>query len=242
MSEVVKTAGKLYKKTASRILWSRYPIMPPEQQEHLIKTGDYEQLEQFVNAEECLTVVAETIRDELANVGIYLPKETNQIVLFSDDPDEELKESRNLCDIARLTNGEKAEMLIEACKIAHDLWVASSADRFFVPSEQHKRYRFMQFELIGYARIGHYYQVYIEPLANVLHLSVDSVYIERVYSRLQDAFFSREGIRNKETLCNVISASRNIPPTIREALEGDPVAVAHIATEILELNPVLRGE
>ena len=244
MKERVTRAGKLYKKTASQMLWNYYPEMPIAQHENMLAIGNYRQLEGFVEAEEYLKTATDAIRIELDSNGIYLPSNLDRIVLFSDDPDAELAEARSLCDIAHLTNGEKGDIALEAVKAVHDLWVMHFADHFFISSEAHKLYRFMPLELVGYERVEYFYHTFVEPLLSTLHLSVDNVYIERAYTRLQDAAFAQNNVRDKRSLCAMISGLdyHAMEYGIKHVLETDERNVAKIAAQIIERNPVLRGE
>lgn len=243
-AEENRKAGKLYKKTASNMLWDYYPEMPISQHENMLAIGNYRQLEGFVEAEEYIMAAVDAVASWLKTNGIYLPKNIDQIVLFSDEPDAELAEYRDLCDIAHFANGEKGELAIEAVRAIHDLWVMHLTDHFFIEAEAYKLYRFMPLELVGYERVEYFHRTFLEPLLFTLNLSVDNVYVERVYASLQDVVFAQNGVRDKKSLCTMITGLDYYAMEygIKHALEQDDRLVAKIAAQVIERNPVLRGE
>ena len=244
--EKKRRAGWLYKQTASRLLWRYYPEMLVGQHTHLLEVGDYDQLEGFVEVEEYLKVVADVVKDRLTEIGISLPSNFEDVVLFAEDPGAELNEARSLCAIAHLTSGEKGEFALEIVKAVHELWVASFTDHFFVKDESYKLYRFMPLELIGFERVEYFHYIYASPLFSALGLDVDNIYIERAYDHLQDAalFDGAVRIRDKESLCAVIANLDYDPlaPGIQAILKKEPRLVAKIAAQVIGHNPVLRGE
>lgn len=241
-----RRAGGLYKQTASRLLWYYYPEMSVEQHMHLLEVGDYDQLEGFVEIEEYLKVVAGVVKDRLTEIGISLPNNFEDLILFAEDPSTALNGARSLCSIIHLTNGEKGEFALEVAKAIHELWVADFTDRFFVKAESHKLYRFMPLELIGFERVEYFHYVYASPLFSALGLDVDNIYIERAYDRLQDTvlFDGAVRVRDKASLCAIITHLDYDPlaPGIQDVLKKDSRLVAKIAAQVIEHNPVLRGE
>lgn len=240
----ISKAGKIYKKMAGNILLNECPMMSVSQYKRLIDGGDFYKLENATGGlEDYARVIASAFKDRLSSPGIYIPKHLDTIILQSEDPDADLFETRDHCDLARFTNGEKGDIALEIIRAIHDLWVEKNRERFFVESEAYQLYRFMPLELIGFDRVYYYYRMYLEPLFAVLHLRVDSCYIERAYALIQDTYFIQEAILNRDTLCNALRCLKydSMSPIIREKMQSED-AISWVAAQIIDQNPVLCGE
>jgi hypothetical protein len=241
MSTPNRTAGTLYLKTASEMLFNYYPDMKREKRNCLLETADYDRLEGFVEAEEYLMVTAEALSTTLWNYGICLPDNLTEAVLFSTDPDEDLKEALCLCKAYHFNNGEKGQIAYAVIKEVHNLWVWNFQDHFFIKQFESGVYRFMPLELVGYKRCEYYYNTFLKPLFTALGLKADGTYVWRAYTTAQDIFLVDNKIRDKATLSDAIfNIDEPITPGIKHALEHNSDALARVLKQVIEHNPVLR--
>lgn len=236
-----KMPGWIYRKVASNLLWEHYFELSSYEHDRELEKS-YDELEEKLGIEEYLVVAASALNDEISGSWTSLPENIYDIMLYDDNPDLRLAEVRHDMDFAHITNGEKGEIVLEVIRAVHDRWVKNSTEEFWLIP--HEMYRFMPLELIGHDRVIYYRDTYLEPLLSCLHLSVDNTYVERAYDCAQRVFFAQEGIKNRATLCSAIMNTDyySLAESIKSTLEVDPTVVSKIANQVIEENPVLKGE
>lgn len=238
--EIVK-AGKIFKETAELVLRTEYPEMAIEQREKLTNEADFARLDAFTEAGEYFTVAIEALKNELDSLGIYLPSAIEEAVFYSEEPDADLAGKLGFCDFTYFVdNGEKSAIILEIIRAIHDHWVARSTDEFFREAE--KFYCFMPLELVGFERVKYFHEAFVEPVLSLLHLSVDSICIERAYNDLQEAFITQEGIWDEDALYETISDLDYccLSPSIVTVLESDGGIVEDIISQIITRNEILQ--
>ena len=249
-----KKAGKIYLQTAKRLLRKYYfyspanegtakniKFMTEKKYHELLEEADFRRLEGFVDVQEYLTIVADTVKVLLEDCNIDVPQNLADILFLSQDPLSDLKECIDQIEGLQFNNGEKGAIAYAVMVNVHDLLIWNLSGHFFIKYRLHNAYQFLPLELTGLEFYERSYDIYVRPLLEALSLGTDMEFIDRAYICQQDAFLKKFNIRDYATLKQSFSTidCAAWAPNIRDAIRSDPEAQDRLASQALERNPVL---
>lgn len=249
-----KKAGKIYLQTAKQLMRKYYfsspakegtakniKFMTEERYQELLKEADFCRLDGFVDVQEYLATVANTVRMLLEDCNVEVPQNLLEIMFLSQNPHHDLEKCIAQIEKLQFNNGEKGAIAYAVMVNVHDLLTWNRAGHFFIKYRLHSNYQFLPLELTGLDFYERSYEIYAKPLLDVLSLGTDMVFIDRAYITQQNAFLEKYNIRNFATLkqsFSIIDCAAWVP-NIRNAIRTDPETQDRLASQALERNPVL---
>ena len=234
-------AGALYKTTAKGLLWKYYDNSTANWR--LLEFGDFKEIEKFVEAEEYLETVATATKQVMTNYGVKLPEDLGDLILHDETTRYTLSNYRVQCEECHLNQKEKGYLAFYVASAVHDLWVWNFSEHFFIPKYNNGLYRFMPLELAGRERFDYFYRIYVEPLFRELCINASATFLKRAYDYQQNLYFDEYGIRDKNTLREVVIKMEYEPMAsgIKKAIRKNPDISGRVVRQIIEHSPVLYG-
>ena len=250
-----RKTGKIYLQTARQLLRKYYfespanegtckniQFMTEERFQELLKEADFCRLEGLVDTVSYLDTAIDTIELVLRDYKIDIPKNFREIVLFSENPELDLKACRSSIEELQFNNGEKGAIAYAVMINVHDLLTWNFSSHFFLKYRLRQNYQFLPLELTGLDFYERHYEIYVKPTLEALSLAPDMLYVDRAYTTQQDAFLAKYNIHNFKTL---IESFDKIDydawtPNLRDAIRQNPETRSRLASQVLRWNPVLR--
>ncbi|MBR2836747.1 hypothetical protein IKE79_00120 [Candidatus Saccharibacteria bacterium] len=230
--------GLVYSRIASRVLAKHYPQMTANERRELLENGTLGEIEAMVDTREAISVAVHAIRRQLEvwtlGNGIYLPNNLVNIILTSQEPNEELADTTRYIARRGVSSVRKGEIAYRTLEALHDWRVQRSAKRFFDGRYADKKYWFLPSQMIGFSNLLEEY-IYCEDILAVLTLRPETWDIEMSYEEEQKHFLQLAG---GDDLADMAEFVQNMgyaaqPVGVIASIRADPDLAREVARQAM---------
>lgn len=143
-------------------------------------------------------IVAASLTAILANLGTSVDLE--RAIFYGLFPEDFGFFSRKI-SLCRLTEEDKADIVLKILLDIHRNWASQSQARFFNPRYEDEQYLFMPAELVGLENLMKGY-IFVQDIARVLDLETGIRVLEEAYGRILRQYKAKWNISSTEALAD----------------------------------------
>lgn len=177
-------------------------------------------------------IAAASLTGILTDLGTSLDLE--RTILYGLFPEEFGDFSRKI-SLNRLTEDDRADIVIKVLIEIHRNWASQSQARFFNPSYEEEQYLFMPAELVGFENLMTGY-IFIQDIVKALGLETGIRVLEEAYARILRQYKVKWDISSTEALANHIQhCDMELGMDIR-AWKAKSKVAERLAIQIVRIN------
>ncbi len=177
-------------------------------------------------------IAAASLTGILTDLGTSLDLE--RTILYGLFPEEFGDFSRKI-SLNRLTEEDRADIVVKVLIEIHKNWASQSQARFFNPNYEDEQYLFMPAELVGFENLMAGY-VFIQDIAKALGLETGIRVLEEAYKKMLRQYKARWQIKNTEDLAmHIQHCDLDLGMDIR-AWKAKPKVAEKLAIQIVRKN------
>ena len=192
--------------------------------------------ERLVHIKQPMLVGINSIRQSLNRIGIKLPEDIADIIMYSETPRKTCEKFRKQIARKGITCEEKGDILFKAIVAVHEQRIKEDNinGKSFTSINPFLQFLFLPAEIIGFDNVKEDYD-FIKEAAEILGLRPSDFYVEQAYKLGREAFYEEYAIYPPymDTVERAIFCFQSANPAIAESIESDKALRARIVKNVL---------